>query len=177
MSSSYPGLLPGGYRPAKRKVFISYHHGGDQPYYDAFAKTFSDGYEIFSDNSPERAYNSDSSDYVRWAIAQNDITGSSCTIVLCGANTHQRKYVDWEIKYTLDRKHGLIGLWLPTLPLLADNGTQKPDRLQDNIGSGYAAWLKWGTITPDLLKTTIEASVAANNALIKNGRPMRQRNG
>jgi len=25
---------------AKRKVFVSYHHGGDQAYYDAFSKAF-----------------------------------------------------------------------------------------------------------------------------------------
>ena len=29
-------------------------------------------------------------------------SGSSCTIVLCGARTHERKYVDWEINATLD---------------------------------------------------------------------------
>lgn len=177
MSYQYPGLLSSGLRPPKRKIFISYHHGGDQAYYDACTKTFSDTYDIFYDKSLTRAYNSDDDDYVRWAIGQNDITGSSCTIVLCGENTHTRKYVDWEIKYTLDKKHGLIGLWLPTLPLLANNGTQKPDRLQDNVDSGYAKWVKWGELTVDDWKATIETSVAANVGLIKNDRAMRQRNG
>jgi len=46
-------------------------------------------------------------------IRENFITGTSCTIVLCGAQTHLRKYVHWEIKATLDKEHGLIGVNLP----------------------------------------------------------------
>jgi len=89
--------------PIKRKIFVSYHHAGDQAYYDAFAKFFADKYEVFFDKSLERAYESNNDEYVRFQIRNNDITGSSCTIVLCGALTHQRKYVDWEIKATLDK--------------------------------------------------------------------------
>ncbi|MGH8510260.1 MAG: TIR domain-containing protein [Gammaproteobacteria bacterium] len=125
-------------RPVKRKVFVSYHHQGDQRYYNEFSRFFSDTFDVFYDKSLDRTYESDNTDYVRWQIRQNDITGSSCTIVLCGAATHQRKYVDWEIKATLDKKHGLIGVWLPSLPLAPNGGTQKPDRLQDNIDFGYA---------------------------------------
>ena len=177
MSYTTQGLFGGTNRTPKRKVFISYHHGGDQAYYDKFVQTFAGIYEIFSDKSLERAYNSDNTDYVRWSIAQNDITGSSCTIVLCGAKTHERKYVDWEIKYTLDKMHGLIGIWLPSLPLLANNGTQKPDRLQDNIDSAYARWMAWSSLTPDALRAAIEVAVTANASLIQNQRAMRQRNG
>jgi len=177
MSYQFPGLLGAAYKAPKRKVFVSYHHSGDQAYYDAFTKTFSDTYDIFHDKSLDRAYDSDNTNYVRWSIAQNDITGSSCTIVLCGAKTHERKYVDWEIKYTLDKKHGLMGIWLPTLPLSPNGGTQKPDRLQDNIDSKYAGWLSWGALTADALKNAIEVAIAASAGLIQNGRAMRQRNG
>ena len=100
--------------PPKRKVFISYHHGGDQAYYDAFSKTFADTYEAIFDNSLERRIDSDNVDYVIQRIRDNFITGSSCTVVLCGAETPWRKYVDWEIKATLDKEHGLIGVNLPT---------------------------------------------------------------
>lgn len=31
-------------------------------------------------------------------------------MVLCGAEAPQRKFVDWEIKATLDKEHGLIGI-------------------------------------------------------------------
>jgi hypothetical protein len=35
----------------------------------------------------------------------NAPTGTSCTIVLCGAETPKRKFVDWEIKAILDKGH------------------------------------------------------------------------
>jgi hypothetical protein len=97
----------------KRKVFISYHHGGDRAYYDALSRTFCDQYEVFHDTSLERAIDSDNTDYVRWRLAEKCITGSSCTIVLIGRETWGRKFVDWEIDATLERGHGLIGLMLP----------------------------------------------------------------
>lgn len=133
--------------PVKRKVFVSYHHAGDQGYYDAFSRFFSDTFDVFYDKSLDRAYESDNTDYVRWQIRQNDITGSSCTIVLCSAATRQRKYVDWEITATLDKRHGLIGVWLPTLLQAPYGGTQKPDRLQDNLNSGYAKWVRGDVFT------------------------------
>ncbi len=49
---------------AKRKVFISYHHDGEQSVVDEFRKTFSEDYEVFTDNSLERAANSDDVDYL-----------------------------------------------------------------------------------------------------------------
>lgn len=176
MNLTLHGIVATAMQPPKRKVFVSYHHGGDQLYYNEFSRIFSGTLEIFEDTSLERAYNSDDADYVRWAIRQNNITGSSCTIVLCGTQTYERKYVDWEIKATLDKQHGLIGVWLPTLPLLG-NGTQKPDRLQDNLDSGYAKWLQWGNLTPETLRLIIEAAVSERKGLIRNDRPMRQRNG
>lgn len=159
----------------KRKVFISYHHGGDQAYYDAFSKTFSQQYELFSDNSLERALQSDNTDYVRWSIKEKNIKGSSCTIVLVGPNTWGRKYVDWEIKYTLDMKHGLICILLPHTPI-SNGGSSKPDRLQDNIDSGYAKFLNWNSLTTDTLKKSIEEAATTSSNLIKNDRSMRQRN-
>jgi hypothetical protein len=54
-------LFPTG---AKRRVFVSYHHGGDQPYYDAFSRLFHDTYEAIFDNSLERNINSDDVEYI-----------------------------------------------------------------------------------------------------------------
>jgi hypothetical protein len=160
----------------KRKIFVSYHHRGDQTYYDAFVKAFADSYEVFSDNSLERAYESDDVDYVRWQIRQNDITGSSCTIVLCGAKTQGRKYVDWEIKATLDKQHGLIGIGLPTAQRTATGTLLVPDRFADDYASGHAQWLLWEHLSAAKLKETIEAAVGASARLIRNDRAMRQRN-
>ncbi len=94
-------------------------------------------------------------------------------MVLCGAQTPQRKFVDWEIKATLDKEHGLIAVQLPTNPQFV-----VPARLLDNTQSGYAVWTNWAKLTgnPHLLATLVEQ---ANNdrRLIRNGRELRTRNG
>ena len=162
---------------SKPRIFVSYHHAVDQCYYDRFSQFFSETYDVFHDNSLERAYESHDSDYVRWQIRQNDISGSSCTIVLCGASTHQRKYVDWEIKATLDKEHGLMGVMLPTLPIAPNGGTKKPDRLQDNVHSGYAQWTHWNELNVKSLGSAIEYAIARPSFLIRNHRELRIRNG
>ena len=55
--------------PTKRKVFVSYHHRGDQSYYDDFAQIFHASYEIIHDNSLDRQIDSDDVDsgYAVWA--------------------------------------------------------------------------------------------------------------
>ena len=83
--------------PARRKGFVSYQHHGDRPYYLEFARFFSDAYEAVEDHSVEREIDSDDAEYVSRCIRENYITGTSCTIVLCGPTTSQRKFVDWEI--------------------------------------------------------------------------------
>jgi hypothetical protein len=108
----------GGIPLIKRKVFISYHHGGDQAYYDAFSRAFSDRYDVITDNSLARGVESDVVEYVMRRIRENYITGSSCTIVLVGLDTWGRKYVDWEIDATLQKAHGLIGIQLPTILII-----------------------------------------------------------
>ena len=45
------GILGSGFRiqtTTKRKIFVSYHHAGDQGYYDAFSRAFHDTYEVRS---------------------------------------------------------------------------------------------------------------------------------
>jgi hypothetical protein len=64
----------------KRRIFVSYHHGGDRAYYDAFSRTFCDQYDVIEDNSLDRAIDSADVDYVRRRLSENCITGSSCTI-------------------------------------------------------------------------------------------------
>ena len=162
----------------RRRVFLSYHHGGDQWYYDAFSRMFHDEYELVSDTSLERRIDSDNVDYVLRSIRENYITGSSCTIVLVGAATWGRKYVDWEIEATLEKGHGLIGVRLPTLYPLANGLHPVPDRLFDNVDSGYAIWTDWATITQGRhnLISLIESANARSPLLINNSRARRVRN-
>lgn len=145
----------------KRKVFVSYHHSGDQAYYDAFSKAFCDTYDVIMDNSLEREVDSDHVDYVMRRIRENYISGSSCTIVLIGKDTWGRKYVDWEIQATLEKEHGLVGVRLPTAPVSAENKVTVPGRLHDNVVKGYALW-----------KTSAEIPQEHSLALNSLNRPM-----
>lgn len=119
-------------------------------------------------------------EYVLRRIRENHVTGSSCTFVLCGLQTPSRRYVDWEIKATLDKQHGLVGVLLPTNPTLRNGGTHKPGRLQDNINSGYAPFVSWTELIaggPVELKEVVENAIALSKNLIRNWRPLRHRNG
>jgi len=164
----------------KRKVFVSYHHDSDQAYYDAFSNAFSEQYEVIRDNSLGRLIDSEAVDYVMRTIRENHIAGSSCTVVLCGPQTAWRKYVDWEIKATLDKQHGLIGVDLPNNPRDQFGNVQVPARLNDNIASGFALWIGWDALVrggPAYLKQCVEISLQREKSLIVNSRALRGRNG
>jgi hypothetical protein len=165
-------------QPVKRKIFVSYHHDSDQAYYNEFSRFFSSQYETVQDSSLNRLVDSTDTDYVMRRIRENYITGTSCTIVLCGPQTRWRKYVDWEIKATLDKQHGLVAVKLPNnIPDPITGGCNKPDRLQDNFDSGYAVWTSWDILTVENLRSCIEIANGKPKSLIKNDRIMRSRNG
>jgi len=163
----------------KRTVFVSYHHGNDRNYYDEFERIFADAYEAIEDNSVDRLIDSADADYVIRKIRENYITGTSCTIVLCGSETPWRKFVDWEIKATLDKQHGLIGVNLPTNPLTPNRTYTVPDRLYDNSQRGYALWIQWSQLLarPDFLTQQIELANKQPARLMNNSRDLRRRNG
>lgn len=157
--------------PVKPKVFVSYHHGGDQAYYDVFSRTFHDTYDVIYDNSVERPIGSEDPVYVMRRIQENFITGSSCTVVLFGRNTWGRKYVDWEIDATLERQHGLIGIRLPKAHLF-------PARLHDNIITGFALSLTWEDVisNPTQLPQFVALANSRSATLIANTRARLPRN-
>lgn len=165
--------------PVKRRVFISYHHASDQAYYDSLSRLFELQYEVIQDGSLDRMLDSDDCEYVMRRIRERYITGSSCTLVLCGPETPWRKYVDWEIKATLDKEHGLIGVALPTIRQNVQGQRLVADRLHDNIQSGYAQWVEWFQLQqgPTYLQGIIEQANARPKWAIQNNRPLRQRNG
>lgn len=165
------------YYGTKRKVFISYHHRGDQRWFNEFTKLFAERYEIFYDNSLDGRIRSDDAEYVNRTIREEHIVGSSITIILCGAETWKRKYVDWEIHSTLHHKHALLAIALPT-------ATQEqgkiivPGRLHDNIQSGYAHWLGSWVTDPQVLQTSIESAIqkSEDKTKIRNEREKMGRN-
>lgn len=161
----------------RRKIFVSYHHGGDQWYYNEFSRVFHDSWETVYDNSLERQIDSDNSGYVMQRIRDNYITGTSCTVVLIGAHSHERKYVDWEIKATLDKQHGLFGVILPTHSLSTDDKIIVPSRFHDNLITGYTNFVHWNALNTQVLANGVNAAVAKPKNQINNTAPMKQRNG
>ncbi|ABE46622.1 TIR domain-containing protein [Polaromonas sp. JS666] len=162
----------------RHKVFVTYHHGGDQSYYDDFSNAFHDIYDVIYDNSLERRVDSDDINYVMRRIRENHIAGSSCTIVLVGKDTWGRKYVDWEIMATLEKEHALIGVQLPTAARSDENQIIVPGRLYDNIQSGFALWLTWQQITASAtqLQQYVAEAKTRGTGLIDNARDRRLRN-
>ena len=185
MNQNYPihtllgGIFADANKPVRRRIFVSYHHKHDQAYYDAFSKTLHDQMDLFFDNSLDRLIDSENTDYVIQRIRDDFITQTSCTIVLCGPETQQRKYVDWEIKATLDKQHGLIGIALPTASVTQQGNVIVPDRLFSNYQSGFAVWKTWADLTanPVAMVGWIEDAVKRDVSKIVNPREIKTRNG
>lgn len=156
----------------KRRVFISYHHANEQDIVDAFSKRFSEEYEVFTDRSIERAADSDDVDYLA-QVCREQILGTSVTIVMVGERTGQRKFVDWEIRYTLEKQHGLVAVLRPGL---ASEYASLPDRVSDNRKTGYAKYYNYPD-SPEALRSIIDEAYNADKSLIDNSRPKRVRNG
>lgn len=176
-SSNMNGLLSSMMQPVRRKIFVSYHHGNDQAYYDEFSRFFHDQYEAVIDNSLDRGIDSDNAQYVMQRIRDKHIAGTSCTVVLIGAQTHQRKYVDWEIKATLDKQHGLVGIMLPTHQKINDGKIIVPDRFHRNVCTSYASYEHWNNLTAQRLTQMVNAATNVSKALIDNPFDIKQRNG
>jgi hypothetical protein len=154
------GLLAAMMKPTRRKVFVSYHHGGDQAYYDAFSNFFHVQYEAVRDSSLRQSIQSDNTDYVMRQIREQYISGTS-----------------WEVKATLDKNHGLVGIVLPTHAKNPNGEIIVPERFLDNHKSGYAVWAHWTELTVQKLTLLIDAAIAKSQWQIDHSRPMRQRNG
>jgi hypothetical protein len=161
------------------RMFVSYQHSSDQYYYNEFSRVFHDGYESIFDNSLEREIDSDDCEYVIQRIRDEFITGTSCTILLVGPTSYQRKYLDWEIKATLDKEHGLIGVQLPHVPIAINGQVTVPTRLAENIRSGYAAWLHWNNLvaSPQALSQIIAFACSRPKERIVNRHEIMKRNG
>lgn len=137
--------------PDKHKVFISYYHHDDEFYRSLFEYYFG---SIFI-NKSVRAGEIDSEnrdEYIKRLVREGFISAASVVVVLVGAKTYCRKHVDWEISAALNPSvggsSGLLGILLPTHPdSWKVNGVVSPipERLADNLRSGYASLYPWTT--------------------------------
>jgi hypothetical protein len=160
----------------KPRVFVSYHHANDQAWYDRFSNLFNTRFDVITDKSLERGIDSDDPDYTRRKIREDNITGTSVTIVLCGQETWKRRWVDWEISMTLNKKHGLLGIALPDHTKGDDGGCVVPSRFLENYKSGFAHWMHWNNDPEIVYSAIIEArNRSSSTGLIMNSAPLMQR--
>ena len=148
----------------RHKVFVSYHHDNDQAYRNLFEELFSDIFDIMVSKSVQIGDIDPNLNIeaVRQKIRDEYLQDSTVTVVLIGAETWQRKHVDWEIAASIrateyNPRSGLIGIFLPTHP---DYGRDKynpytiPPRLYYNVKCKFAKLYDWNT-NPNLVQSWI----------------------
>lgn len=174
------------YYSTKRKVFISYYHG-DQEAVNKFVKDFSDVFipKTVGVKDGDFDVESNNPQYIMRKIREEKLQDSTVTIVLIGSCTHSRRYVDWEIKASLQQgnslPNGLIGI---NLPYIGSEGAA-PDRLLDNIerdaqknDEGYARYHTYPTSKNELRQWIEDAYNARTTraSLIHNRKDMMKYN-
>jgi hypothetical protein len=131
-----PPLAPA---PVKRKVFISYCHLNQQEA-EGFVSTWRN---VFTARALGMAFsneiiNSTNTAYVMSRIRSDYLGDSSVTIVLVGTCTHSRRYIDWELKASLQRgdstPNGVVAFLLPSAH--NHNGRLYP-HLPERLDSNY----------------------------------------
>ena len=140
----------------RHRVFVSYYHDDDQYYKEQFEGRFSDFYDIYVSESVKMGDIDDtklSTERIHQIIREEYLRDSTVTVVLVGAHTWQRKFVDWEIGSSIrETKHssrsGLLGILLPKYPrpqgdLTKYNRYTIPPRLHDNIACNFATLYNW----------------------------------
>jgi hypothetical protein len=173
--------------PVKRRVFISYCHR-DQTEAQNFVYMWRN---VFSARALGMAYtddmiNSDNADYVMSRIRANYLGDSSVTVLLVGTCTHSRRFIDWELKASLQRgtstPNGVVGFLLRSAH--NKNGRQFPhlptrfdQNYRQNDNSTYARYWYMPTTEAEMrgyIETAYNTrTTLANNIVNPNDRMMR----
>ena len=160
----------------KTNIFVCYHREIDQNYFKGFSRYFDSGFEIVKDRILDRAIDRNDSTRAIRRIRQNLVARTDCTVVFCGPSTPECHWIDWEIQATLEARHGLIGIRLPTYSPDPAGNSNIPPRLLDNIQSGYALWVRWKALDQGsgYLFDLIETATSKQPDLISNRRVIQQ---
>ncbi|HDR9090175.1 TPA: TIR domain-containing protein [Burkholderia vietnamiensis] len=130
------------YTGTKRKVFIS-HYKGDKDEVEAFIDEFANKHKVFTPyvlgaNDNNDFIDSTDTAYVMTQIRKRYLQDTTVTIVLVGSCTHGRRYVDWELKSSLQQgetlPNGVMGIILPS----QGSSAHIPQRLKDNWAKGHS---------------------------------------
>ena len=151
----------------RRTVFISHSHLHESET-NQFLKDFQGVFisrHIGVSNRDDFIESTDP-DYVMRQIREKHIGTASVTIILVGSCTHSRRYVDWEIKASLQQgkdrlPNGLLAIRLPSCP----NGAFLPPRLEKNLRvndlQGYSQYPR----SPIELRRWIEEAFQARRTI------------
>lgn len=170
---------------SRHKCFVSYHVA-DLSEVQAFVTDFGSEFIPRSVGVTEEDdfVASSDSDYIKRRIREKYLADSTVTIVLLGAGTWGRKFVDWEISSSLrndsaNRRSGLLVIPLPSMK----NRARLPDRVKDNwvandSTASYAIYSSYPT-TQASLRSKVELAFQARGLkghLVNNTRALRERN-
>lgn len=192
----FPQSMPA--QPTKHKVFVSFHHA-DQQYRNEFDQRFGEHFISQSvDYGDIEPQNTDET--IKRLVQEDHIVHSSVVFVLYGAQTHERKHVDWEISAALSQKvgghKGLAVMLLPGFPISPYNAMNQyePSRIYPylhprtaaNLANGYADLYYWPGmyaglpgVQPVALPTIIETAFKKRDShshLIDNSHEQYKRN-
>lgn len=171
----------------RHKTFISYHHS-DEEEVSSFINNFDHDHDILISRGIGASMSGDiidstNPDYIKQRIRQLYLRDSSVTLVLVGAETWGRRFVDWEIAASLrntstSTRNGLVAITLPSVSDLPDR--KPPVRVTDNVNGdlGYARWMKYPSSTANLAAMIDDAynRRATHGDVVDNIRPLRLRN-
>jgi hypothetical protein len=137
----------------RHRVFVSYHHALDESYKKIFELRFGNAFGAMvpgsvtvGDIDPNLP-----TETIRQKIRDEYLRDTSVTVVLIGAESWQRKHIDWEIASSIrdtkaNLRSGLLGILLPAYPRTDKskyNPRTIPPRLHDNIKCGFASIHNW----------------------------------
>lgn len=170
----------------RRKVFISYYHG-DQAEVNKFVRDFSDVFipKTVGVKDGDFAFDSTNPQYIMRKIRETKLEDSTVTIVLVGSCTHSRRYVDWEVKASLQQgetlPNGLIAINLPymgTTGALPERVSQNVSRDSNGNDIGYARYYVYPSSEQQLYNWIEDAHEARTSRanLIKNPNDMMKYN-
>lgn len=135
-----------------RNCFVSYHHEYDSDYLDDL-RDMKTGMKVADYSLKEDIGHL--ADQTIYKKIRDKMRNCSVTVILVGSRTGHRKWIDWELwaslrgynhpsdSYKSFKPNGLLAIFLPEWT------HSIPERLQDNIDSGYAVCMKWENVERD----------------------------
>lgn len=135
-----------------RNCFVSYHHDYDSEYLEDL-RDMKTGMKVADYSLKEDIGHL--TDQTIYKKIRDKMRNCSVTVVLVGSRTGHRKWIDWELwaslrgythptdPYKSFKPNGLLVIYLPVF------SHSVPDRLQDNIDSGFAVSMKWENVERD----------------------------